>query len=125
MVTTLITIHGINETYLAAVMATMRTLGAPTVRVVDCGDHYVAVEGTHRIEAAARLGLAPVLDVLEQDTLVQADSLDLDWLQAGESYTAGEIAGEVYTVTSGIYRIERDGTVALVSASPIIPGAAD
>lgn len=74
MSTTLYTIHGHNEARVLQVMEEMRTMGAPTIRVVDCGDHYMAIEGTHRLEAAARLEVAPNLVVLEQDELVAAAS---------------------------------------------------
>lgn len=112
-ITTLYTMHGHNEAHVERVMAEMAALGAPTVRVVDCGDHYMALECTHRLEAAARLGIAPALVVLDQSDMVDADSLDIDILQAGQSYTAGELAGEVYSDGCGCYRIEADGTIEL------------
>ena len=55
-------IYALNHTtanHLAAVTAEMETLGAPTIRVVDCGDHYIALEGSHRLAAAHALGLEP------------------------------------------------------------------
>ena len=113
MTNSLLTIHGHTESHVEAVMAEMRTLGAPRIRVVDCGDYYMALEGTHRLEAACRLGIAPDLIVLAQDDLIKADSLDLDCLQAGETYTAGEIAGELYGNGCGAYHIEDDGTLRL------------
>lgn len=116
----LYTIHGHNEAKVARLMDEMKVLGAPTIRVVDCGDHYIAIEGVHRLEAAARLGIMPYLVVLEQDELVPSDSLDLDWLIPGENYTAGELAGEVYSRGSGIYKIE-DGQLRLVSNGDFAP----
>jgi hypothetical protein len=59
----------------------MLALGAPTIRVVDCGDYHMAIEGCHRLMAAAKLGLAPTLIVLPQDQLVDADSLDTDFFE--------------------------------------------
>lgn len=116
----LYTIHGHNDAKVEAVMAEMGTLGAPTIRVVDCGDNYMALEGTHRIEAAARLGIAPNIVILDQDDLVEADSLDWDYLQQGESYTAAELASEVYSDGCGCYRIE-DGLLTLKFNGTHIP----
>lgn len=110
--TTLFTIHDVDADKLEGVIAEMKVLGAPTIRVVDCGDYLMALEGTRRIAAAAQLGIAPNLEVLEQDDLVEADSLDWQDLCKGEKYTAGELAGEAYSPSCGIYRIADDGVVA-------------
>lgn len=111
MITTIYTMHTIDADHLARVIDDMRTMGAPTIRVVDCTDYYVAIEGTHRMAACAALGVAPVLDVLAQDELVGADSLDWQDLCSGEQYTAGELAGEAYSPSCGIYTLRDDGTV--------------
>lgn len=124
MISTLYTVHGHNEQHVLAVMDEMRTLGAPKIRVVDCGDHYVAIEGVHRLEAAARLGIAPNLDVLDQNDLIEADSLDSEMFLSGESYTAGEIAGECYSQGSGCYSIDEDGKLTLVFNGLWVPAAA-
>jgi len=96
---------------LAGVIDQMRTLGAPSIRVVDCGDYLMALEGTHRIAAAAELGMAPELIVLDQDDLVEADSLDWQDLRAGQKYTAGELAGEAFSPSAGSYHIDANGTL--------------
>lgn len=108
---TLYTIHAIDEEKLAGVIDEMRALGAPTIRVVDCGDYLMALEGVHRIAAAAQLGIAPTLIVLAQDDLVAADSLDWQDLCAGQQYTAGELAGEAYSPSCGAYTLHDDDTV--------------
>lgn len=108
---TLYTLHAVDQTKLAGVVAEMAVLGSPTIRVVDCGDYLMALEGVHRIAAAAQLGVALTLKVLGQDDLVAADSLDWQDLCAGESYTAGELAGEAYSPSCGIYRLNKDDTV--------------
>lgn len=108
---TLFTIHAVDPSKLKGVVEKMRQLGAPTLRVVDCGDYLMALEGVHRIAASAELGVAPDLIVLDQNDLVDADSLDWQDLQRGEQYTAGELAGEAYSPSCGIYRLETDGTV--------------
>jgi len=108
--TTMYTMHAPNQQHLARIVQEMKVLGAPTIRVVDCGDHYVALEGTHRIAAAAQLGISLILDVLEEDDLVPGDSLDWqDFLQPGQEYTAGELAGEVQSINSGIYLCNEAG----------------
>lgn len=111
MISTLYLIHAVDAAKLAAVKAEMLTLGAPTVRVVDCGDHYMAIEGCHRLAAAAALGIAPVLTVLGQGDMVEADSLQIGQLVAGETYTAGEIAGELHGMHNPVLKINRDGTL--------------
>lgn len=99
-------IHAPKADKLATVVEQMRTLGAPTIRVVACGDYYMALEGSHRLAAAAELGLQPVLQVYEQD-----DEIDVtihDWYESaswsGERYTAGEVAGELYSTQARGYR---------------------
>ena len=111
MIQSLYLIHAVEATKLAAVKAEMLKLGAPTVRVVDCGDHYMALEGCHRLAAAAELGIAPSLTILDQNDMVDADSLDIDYFQAGETYTAGEIAGELRGAHNPVLRINRNGTL--------------
>ena len=105
----LYTINPVTEKHLHEVMGEMKKLGAPTIRVVDVGDALMAIEGSHRIEAARRLSLKPELVILDQDDLVESDSLDIYELQPGEQYTAGEIVGELYGPHVGIYKIDDDG----------------
>ena len=111
MIHTIYTMHAATPDHLSEVMAEMRKLGVPTVRVVDCGDYYMALEGTHRLHAAADLGLAPALVVLAQDELVEADSLDWQDLQAGEIYTAGELAGEAFSARACALYLDSHGIV--------------
>ncbi len=108
------TIHRPIPDRLAEVVGKMKTLGSPTIRVVDCGDYYQAIEGCHRIEAARILGIPVNLDILAQDDLVEADSLDIDYFLAGETYSAGEIAGECYHPGAGCYDVDEDGMAELV-----------
>lgn len=108
---TLYTIHAVDKAKLQGVIAEMGTLGSPKIRAVNCGDYLMALEGTHRIAAAAKLGVALDLVILEQDEMVAADSLDWQDLCAGESYTAGELAGEAFSPSAGIYRLNTDNTV--------------
>lgn len=105
---TVYAIHGTDTEKLAAVVAEMRTLGAPTIRVVDCGDHYMALEGSHRLAAAAELGLTPILTVYEQNDEIEIVGYDwydpINW--AGTVYPAGEVAGELYSIQAVPYAFE-------------------
>lgn len=97
-------IHDTNPDKLAEVTAEMRERGAPTIEVVDCGDYYMALEGSHRIAAAHALNLMPKLIIREQD-----DEIDItlyDWYEpqqwAETVYSAGEVAGELYSPTQAV-----------------------
>lgn len=103
-VQTRLTIHAVDQQKLGGVMAEMRIMGAPTIRVVDCGGYLMALEGVHRIAASAQLGIVPLLEILDQDELIHADSLDWQDLRAGEQYTGGELAREAYSPSCGIYK---------------------
>ena len=77
---------------------------APTIEVVDCGDYYMALEGSHRLAAAHALGLSPVLTIREQDD--EIDVTGYDWYDAanwaGTTYPAGDIAGELFAPTQAV-----------------------
>jgi hypothetical protein len=64
--------------HLEAVKADMAELGAPKIRVIDGGDQYFAIEGTHRLRAAEETGTPVILDVLDADGTIDLDSLDYD-----------------------------------------------
>ena len=92
-------IHAPSADHLAEVISEMEALGAPTIRVVDCGDHYMALEGSHRLAAAHALGLEPTLVIYEQDDML--DITQFDWFEANNwsetDYSAGEVAGELFS----------------------------
>ena len=96
---TIYAIHEVDADKLSGVIAEMESLGAPTIEVVDCGDHYMALEGSHRLAAAAALGIEPTLVVHEQDALI--DISRFDWFDAcnwaDTTYPAGEVAGEIFS----------------------------
>lgn len=91
-------IHAPEADHLAEVMAEMVTRGRPTIRCVDCGDYYQALEGSHRIAAAQALGLMPELVIYDQDD--EIDVSEFDWFDAANwastVYPAGEVAAEVF-----------------------------
>ena len=97
--TTIYAIHAPQETKLQAVIEEMRVLGAPTIRAIDCGDYLMALEGSHRLAAAAALELTPVFVIIAQDE--EIDISAYDWFEAqnwaGVIYTAGEVASELFS----------------------------
>lgn len=96
---TIYAIHAPVAEKLETVKREMETLGAPTIRVVNCGDHYMALEGSHRLAAAHALGLEPELVVFEQDEML--DITQFDWFDEANwfetTYQAGEVAGELFS----------------------------
>ena len=85
--------------HLAGVKAQMATLGAPVIRAVwmECYGHWAALEGAHRIRAAADLGLVPTIQEIEYSEATTLADLGCD--DAGEGYTVAEIAGDSHNAT--------------------------
>lgn len=96
---TVYAIHAPEASKLERVKVEMLQLGAPTIEVVDCGDHYMALEGSHRLAAAHALGIDPDLIIREQDETLNISGYD--WFEAqnwdGIEYPAGEVAGEIFS----------------------------
>lgn len=66
-----------DKTHLEDVKAEMIKLGAPTIRVFDMGEGmYAAIEGCHRLRAAAALGVTPEIEILDYDALADIDVTD-------------------------------------------------
>lgn len=88
-------IHRPDADRLADIKGEMLELGAPTIRVVDAGDSYIALEGSHRLAAAHQLGIMPILEVLGQDEEIDPNAFD--WGEFHQDVaTAGEAAGELF-----------------------------
>jgi hypothetical protein len=90
---------------LEQVNAEMIQLGAPKIEVVDCGDYYMALEGSHRLAAAHALGIAPELVIHKQDDWFEPD-MWAPW--NGENtcsyqYEADEVAGELHSPRCEVY----------------------
>jgi len=64
--------------HLETVKAEMKTLGSPTIRVADAGDFYVALEGSHRLHAAAELDVPVIFDVIDPEDDIDLRTLDVD-----------------------------------------------
>ncbi|MBN2896143.1 MAG: hypothetical protein JXK05_09680 [Campylobacterales bacterium] len=80
----------------------------------------MAIEGMHRLQAACELGIAPILDVLGQNDIIDVSQMDIGYMFWPDcKYTAGEIAYECCGVGAGCYRINNDGTLTLVYESLI------
>ncbi|WP_434782376.1 hypothetical protein [Ferrovum myxofaciens] len=112
------TIHPPSSSHLLHVIEEMKRLGPPKIKVVDCTDYLIAIEGTHRIEAARILGLAPELEILSQDDEVVVSDMDIcDMFPNGTHIMpAGEVAAECYSgLCSGRYLVKDDGKLFLVS----------
>src|SRR5690554_4562897 len=63
--------------HLETVKAEMETLGAPTIKAVWMENYgaWVALEGSHRIRAAAALGLVPEIDEVEWSDTATTDDV--------------------------------------------------
>jgi hypothetical protein len=73
-----------DTTHLIEVMEEMKKLGAPTIRVFNVdGDVYQAIEGCHRLRAAAALGITPDFDYCDADDL-RSEHEGLDYEDGSE-----------------------------------------
>jgi len=83
-----------NEEKLSQVMDQMKKMGAPEIRAIWSEVHgeWMAVEGCHRLRAAAALGIQPVIiNISDNETaIIQVDGEDV------EIYVA-DLAEEVET----------------------------
>jgi hypothetical protein len=100
------TVYAINEPiadHLEDVIAQMEKLGAPTLRMVNCGDFWAAIEGSHRLAAAERLGFSVnVVEVGYDDEISDHDLEDVP-----PCCTAGEILDYMFRGTpAAAYRLE-------------------
>lgn len=64
--------------HLDAVKGEMQTLGSPTIRAADAGDFYIALEGSHRLHAAAELDVPVNFDVIDLEDDIDLRTLDVD-----------------------------------------------
>lgn len=66
-------INKCDPAHLLEVIEEMNVLGAPTIRVFNTGDSYLALEGSHRLAAAEALELTPVFVELSEDDEMVSD----------------------------------------------------
>lgn len=64
---------------LVEVAKDMRRLGPPTIRMMRDGEHFIAVEGEHRVAAAAILGISINAQLLDPEDMIDLDSVDVDF----------------------------------------------
>lgn len=83
--------------HLQTVKAEMERLGAPKIKVVDCGDNYVALEGAHRLRAALELDIVPRLDVIKYEPELETDDIVPDSYQ--DNWTLEQIVSRAHTST--------------------------
>lgn len=105
MTITIYAIHAPDAEKLKAIIAEMQVLGAPTIEVIDCGDYYQSLEGSHRLAAANVLGLTPTLIVHDQDEMLNVTKYD--WYEGSNwatefVYPAGEVAAELFSATQSV-----------------------
>lgn len=70
-----------NSAKYAEIKAYMEEAGAPTLKAVwmDCFGAWVALEGSHRLNAAAELGLVPEIEEIDYNEDIKVrDITDID-----------------------------------------------
>lgn len=103
-------LHGYYDAQkLESVKKEMQDLGAPTIKAVwmDCYDHWAALEGCHRIRAAADLGLVPVIEEIEYSEEVTLDEIGCD--QSGDGCTIAEVCDDSFRAEIvAFYKLENE-----------------
>jgi len=82
--------------HLEAVKSEMQALGAPTIKAVwmECYGVWAALEGCHRVRAAAALGFVPEIEEVEYDEEATLASLGLDC--EDEEITVAQVADDAH-----------------------------
>jgi hypothetical protein len=91
--------HGLDENnHLDQVIADMRQMGAPVIKAVwlEAYVAWMALEGSHRIVAAKRLGLEPQIEAVEYDPEATTDELVPDSYQ--DTHTLEELADNCWMI---------------------------
>jgi hypothetical protein len=104
-----VALHGVNRSKVASVMREMEELGPPSIRCVEAGGYWYAIEGTHRLAAAFELGITPDIIEIDEDSGPQLVDLDGDedereyaWIY--EYVTQGPHDGAIYQIDRGSMR---------------------
>jgi hypothetical protein len=113
----LLTIHPAYDEKKLEAMKAIGLENLPPVRVVDCGNHYMAIEGSHRLTVAADLRIQPRLIVLAEDDLVDLGTTDIaELFDPGTSTVkAYEIVRACLSNHNPVFNIEPDGTLAHIA----------
>lgn len=67
----------VDEEHLQEVMQYAKNVGSVSINVYYDGEAYYALEGSHRLESAARCGLSVTLNKLDLDAVISFDIEDL------------------------------------------------
>lgn len=71
--------HAVCDDHLEEVIEYMEILGSPRIRCIDIAGVLYALEGSHRVVAASRLGYTVECEVLDRDSAIDdLEGLDLD-----------------------------------------------
>lgn len=62
---TIVTPNKTNESKLSLVKKEMEKRGPPKIRAFWDGEKYIAIEGSHRVQAAKELGMTPVIEEVQ------------------------------------------------------------
>jgi hypothetical protein len=115
----LVAVHPAYDDEKLGAMKALKLEGLPPVRVVDCLDYYMAIEGSHRLAAAADLRIAPNLIVLAED-----EPVDLGTTDIGELFDPGmnivsarEIVEKCQSHHNPVFIINPDCTLTPVAAN--------
>lgn len=70
--------------HIGAVVEEMRIFGAPTIRVMERNGCFCALEGSHRLHAAAYLGMEPnlVVEIVDLPDYIEDDEFTVVKLPA-------------------------------------------
>lgn len=68
-------INNVDEKKMEEIIEIMEIAGPPKIRVVESTYGYQAIEGSHRLEAAERLGIEPEFIILDQDEIINNHDL--------------------------------------------------
>ena len=119
---TLVTINSTDDAHLAGVIETMRSLGSPTIRCIadPVNGIILALEGSHRIAAAAALDLPINVVMLADSARITAKSIGYDDMGAFEgkrvrAASFRELIGSpmgMYRNVGSFYRLD-DGYVSV------------
>ncbi len=90
-----------DKQHLEKVKGEMQSLGAPTIKAVwmECWGIWAALEGCHRIRAAAELGLMPEIDEVEYSEEITTADIGLSDAFDGEIWTIADLADNAYANT--------------------------
>lgn len=99
-----------SEAHLQKVIAKMREYGSPEITIVSVGDgRYVALEGSHRMRAAAELKIPARFLEVAPDSITDFD--DISGYEEG--MTARELAQLILSGDCGLYDISGEIPVLL------------